>query len=802
MNMTNNPRTLRSLQLKMITGYAVIISLFLLVLFFIYKEKKKQDLTVIQTGELQTQRQLADNAAVQILGLALLGEQMLAWEEEEFALYSQKRDTLTTLLHRLRGQLPDNTQRKRINAIIELLPLKEKYIFATLDNLQKLRDTYTILQKRIPTIIRANKKQQEKLTQEIRKNYEGDRKKTGGFLGLFRSTKKSRYLTERENHAALLNNQSQTDIRLRSLANEIDRTRLENMERLFIHMDSLNTLNTRLNQQMCRLITDFNRTSQVIQKQAADTYWQGQQRGLKSISGLGLCAVLLAFVFYLLLQKDLKKRHKIRMELERSNQKNEALSLSRKNILLTVNHDLRAPLNTINGYAELIAGETDENQRNSYAENIRRASQYMVGLANNLLYYYRLEAGKEQTGKELFHPGREIAGIVQAFRPPAEKKGLGLTVGLADTDTVVEGDRTRLGQILNNLLANAVKFTRTGYIHVGARYGEGRLCFFVRDTGAGISPERQKGIFTAFEREEAAATQPGFGLGLSITAKLVALLDGQISVESMPGHGSTFNVCLPMPEADRQETGNIPPKEHSTLSGMRVVLIDDDRMQADVTKRMLARTGVTCDCCHSVKELIGLLRCNRYDLLLTDMQMPDADGNRILALLRNSNLGQSKDIPVAAVTARTDKTPEYFAEAGFAGFLHKPFSLDELLAVVARCTGGKARECREVDFTGLLEGEKDRKEMLGLFIQDTENAVADLHEAIQKEDYRKISALVHKGAPLWETIRIGIPAAELERLASLPPEAWSKAMDEEIRELEKAVELAVEAARRLWEEAG
>ena len=221
MNMTNNPRTLRSLQLKMITGYAVIISLFLLVLFFIYKEKKKQDLTVIQTGELQTQRQLADNAAVQILGLALLGEQMLAWEEEEFALYSQKRDTLTTLLHRLRGQLPDNTQRKRINAIIELLPLKEKYIFATLDDLQKLRDTYTILQKRIPTIIRANKKQQEKLTQEIRKNYEGDRKKTGGFLGLFRSTKKSWYLTERENHAALLNNQSQTDIRLRSLANEI-----------------------------------------------------------------------------------------------------------------------------------------------------------------------------------------------------------------------------------------------------------------------------------------------------------------------------------------------------------------------------------------------------------------------------------------------------------------------------------------------------------------------------------------------------------------------------------------------------
>ena len=300
--MANNPQTLHSVQLKLITGYTVIICLFMLVLISIYREKQHLTQTVIQTQELQTQRQLTENIAVQILDLTLLGEQMLAWEEEEITLYSQKGVTLTTLLYKLREQLSDSTQRKRINAIIELLPLKEKHIFATLDDLQKLRDTYSILQERIPTIIRANKKQHEKLTQEIRKNYEGDRKKTGGFLGLFRSTKKSRYLTERENRAALLDNQSQADTRLCSLANEIDRNRMEGTERLLAHLDSLNTQNTRLNQQMCRLITDFNQTSQDLQKQVADTYLQGKQQGLRAISGLGLCAVLLAFIFYLLLQ--------------------------------------------------------------------------------------------------------------------------------------------------------------------------------------------------------------------------------------------------------------------------------------------------------------------------------------------------------------------------------------------------------------------------------------------------------------------------------------------------------------------
>lgn len=746
-----------------------------------------------------SQQQLAECIAVRILDLALMGEQILAWEEEDITIYKEKKDTVITLLLRLREQFPNAEQRKRINSIVELLPVKEKHIIAILEDLQKLRSTYSLLQKRIPVIISTNRQQQEQLTRQIRQNYETDEKKTSGFLGLFRSKKKSRYQTERKNQEILQNSQSSSGTMLRSLANEIDRTRMENMEQLLAHVDSLSIQNSYLNNEIYRLIMEFSSTSQVAQQQKTDAYLHGQKRAMKTVSGLGVGAILLAFLFYLLLQRDLKKRYRTRMKLEASNKKNEELSLSRKNILLTVSHDLRAPLNTINGYAELLPEEKDERQRNRYAENILRASRHVIGLANNLLYYYRLEAGKEQPDKEVFHPEKLIEDVVLSFRPLADKKGLGLTAETEGVNTMVEGDCIRLTQILNNLLANAVKFTRKGHVHIKAHYRNGQLRFFVRDTGMGISKEKLEGIFTAFERQEGERTEPGFGLGLSITAKLVELLGGTISVESQPEHGSTFEVCLPMQEANGKETGKEPPTEYINLTGLKIILIDDDRMQADMTRRMLYRNGILCDCCCNVKELTELFRNNRYDLLLTDMQMPETDGHEVLKLLRNSNLGQSKDIPVLAVTAGIDEKTDVLVEAGFTGYLHKPFSKNELLAAVANCMGGRMPQGREADFSILLEGEDDRKGMLDMFVQDTEKTLADLQEAIGAEDYGKISALIHKGAPLWETIRIGIPAVELERLASLSSQAWNKALLPEVRLLAEAIVQAVKTAKRLRE---
>lgn len=795
------------LKLEIIIGYLIWISFFVLIIHIVHDSWQKKSAMELQEARWQGEKQQTNQAFLCLLELASTGELIAGWTEEDYASYQKKRVATVTLLQNLKTGQADSLQRACIDSVCSLLIEKETQMAALLLLFENMPDAGEIVHRKIPaaTVSQRNKDvPHEKETSVIQTS----EKKKISFWSFFRKQeKKSAYARQREeaqktSGTATTSGKETADATIKpstllySIEKEIDNATRNYEETLSAKVDSLRLNNRILNKHINLLVQNFEQKEQ-------DTFcreirWQQETRNytFRLIAGIGIGAFMLVILLYMVIHRDVNRQHKICVELEKTNEENAELSASRKNILLTVSHDLRAPLSTISGYAELMREEKDERQRNRYAENILRASRHVIELANSLLYYYRLESGKEQPDKETFSPKRVMENIVNSFRPLAEKKGLGLTAELAEINTVVEGDRTRMAQILNNLLANAVKFTHTGYVHVGAHYGNGQLCFFVRDTGTGIDEKRQKGIFCAFERLDVEGTEPGFGLGLSITAKLVALLDGRISVVSQSGHGSTFEVWLPMQEAGDKETESGTQRKYGNLSGLRVVMIDDDRMQADMTKRMLARNGITCDCCDSVKRLAELLREKRYDLLLTDMQMPDTDGLRVLALLRNSNLGQSKDIPVLAVTARSDGN----MEAGFAGFLHKPFSMDELLVAVAGCTCGEVPQRAVADFTALLEGEEDRKGMLEMFVQDTENTLAALHEAIGMKDFKRISTLIHKGAPLWETIHISISRMKLEQLASLPPEAWDDSLLAEVWELVEAVQLAVENARRLWED--
>lgn len=278
--------------------------------------------------------------------------------------------------------------------------------------------------------------------------------------------------------------------------------------------------------------------------------------------------------------------------------------------------------------------EKDAGLVREFAANILHASRHVIGLANNLLHYYRLEEGKEQPENAVFHLGQTIGNAVRVYLPSAEKKGLGLTTEIKSCDVLVRGDSGRLVRILGNLLSNAVKFTRTGYIHVGASYGNGRLLLFVRDTGTGIDKERQQLIFSDFE-QAGFPTDGGFGLGLAVTSRLVSLLGGDIRVESTPGRGSTFEVRLPLGEADMPDMRDAASGDGLPLN-IRVLYIDDDRMQLDAVRRMYLRHGIECDCCTDIDGMVTTLRRNRHDLVLTDMRMSDTDGYGVLALLRNS----------------------------------------------------------------------------------------------------------------------------------------------------------------------
>lgn len=457
-------------------------------------------------------------------------------------------------------------------------------------------------------------------------------------------------------------------------------------------------------------------------------------------------------------------------------------------MMLTIAHDLRAPLATIKGCAELLHGEEKKSHKDEYAENILHSSDYMIGLVNTLIEFYLLDTGRNKPSLSIFRLETLFCETARNYGSLAKKKKLRLTTAFSGLDVVVSGDRSRIQQILNNLLSNAIKFTQQGEINLQAEYRNKELHFSVQDTGTGMTEEEKGRIFAAFERLDNARDIPGFGLGLAIASRLASGMQGTLSVRSKPSEGSTFIVFLPLLEADGSaQIEETPAVVDCHLDDIHVLVIDDDRIQLNIIREMFHRNGIRCDCCQTSRELIARLRSHRYDLLLTDMQMPETDGYGILELLRSSNIENAKTVPVMAVTARADDEGGYLS-GGFSSCIRKPFSMDELISAVTEVVGEKSLREHEPDFSLILAGEDNKKEMLGLFIEESRKDLAALTSALDRKDKAAAVSVLHKKLPLWETIRLDFPLSRLRELVTDPATEWTGGQLMEIREIIRAVE--------------
>lgn len=756
--------TLRSIRLKLVTGYILLVTLFVVVLSLIYCEHDKMVAISVQAKELSEQRRQTEQIAIQLLDLSFQSEQMVGVREDDFEIYKCKRDSVVSSLEVLRRRLNNPAQCARIDSVLFLLQTKEEHLFAILNDVRELRQSYDLVQKRIPDIIRQTNHQSEDLSERLQENIEKGRKQTSGIKGLFRSKKKSREQIERENEIILRNAQKRQSGTLRVLADEIAGTHKANTLQLISHVDSLTVRNTYLNKQIRRLITEFGIADRDIRENVIAKELFGRKQAIMTISVFSIVALLLAIVFYILLHRDIQERYCNRIRLERSNNRNEELLAARKNMMLTVSHDLRAPLAAINGYAELLPDERRKENRLRYTEAILQSSGRMLSLLNTLLDYYRLDTGKEQPESRPFHLKSLADALAAEYAPSAAKKRLELTTCYDGEDVIVAGDRERILQIAGNLLSNAVKFTHTGYVRLHVEYGSGELLLRVEDTGAGMTEEQTKRIFEPFERLGNSETEEGFGLGLSITLALVELLKGRIDVKSSPGEGTVFTVHLPLPVCNEENLLPQSTEPDALPADLRVVVVDNDVVLLTMTVEMFSRTKIHAEGCRSARELIEYIRTQRYDLVLTDITMPDVNGFGLLELLRTSNNPLAKTVPVVAMTARAERGAEEFLRAGFAGCLYKPFSRAELFAVVRQSVRQQENKpiCK-ADFSMLLAGENNGKEMLELLTQETKKNMAALTNGLINGDRKEITSLLHQLLPLWEVLRIDAPLQELRQ---------------------------------------
>jgi len=731
---------MRSYRILVAAGYISILILSLLVGYMYHNEQHSLVLLEEENNRASKLRKNINQLNMQITGLSLLGETVAEWNEKDAEQYHHKRMVIDSTLCVFREVF--SSERIGIDSIRNILAHKERLM----RDLAEIHSRQRILNRRIadrvPVIVRQSANENP---------YKAKRK---GFLGLFGKKEGAK--------------PSVTTSMLHSLNNDVIAGQKVQNRILSEQTDSLIAHNAILNSQLRLLIHQIDCNVQSDLKLQESKIAAMRKMSFIQIGGLALFILLLLLVLFIVIHRDAIriKRYKresadLIRQLKQSALRNEELITSRKKAVHTITHELRTPLTAIIGYAGLMQKDCYVDKIGSYIQNIQQSSNRMREMLNTLLSFFRLDNGKEQPN---FAPCR-ISTITHTleteFMPVAISNGLALTIN-CHTDAVVLTDKERILQIGNNLLSNAIKFTESGGVSLITDYDDGLLKLIVEDTGTGMTEEEQRRVFGAFERLSNAATKDGFGLGLSIVQRIVAMLGGTVWLESEKGKGSCFIVEIPMQTAEEQPEQSRQGYVRQNEAYHEVIAIDNDAVLLLMLKEMYAQEGIHCDTCTDAAELIELIRKKEYSLLLSDLNMPDINGFELLELLRTSNVGNSRDIPVVVTTASGSCSKEELMEHGFSGCLLKPFSISELMEISDKCAINVAHN-EKPDFTSLLSYGNEAV-MLEKLIAETEKEMRSVRDAEQRKDFQELDALIHHLRSSWEILRTDQPLRELYKL--------------------------------------
>jgi len=401
------------------------------------------------------------------------------------------------------------------------------------------------------------------------------------------------------------------------------------------------------------------------------------------------------------LSSEIEERRKAEQRLSQAKEQAESAALAKSRFLTNMSHEIRTPMNGVMGMLQLAMDSTDPDSAREYLQTALRSSNSLLRLLNDILDLARLEASRMPVLVEPFNIRRLLDDLTDSFRAVVMKRGLELenTIGV-EVPEYLMGDSVRIRQILTNLIGNAVKFTLEGRVDIRTyclsrtRPDEHRIYFEIEDTGVGIPDEAQVKLFSPFSQADETQTRQfgGSGLGLNITLHLVTLLGGTMTFESGPG-GSLFAISLPLlaaPQAAETDVREDSPEEFPPVAPMKVLVAEDNAVNSLIAVKFLEQLGHAATVAETGRDAVEIMRRERFDLVLMDIQMPEMDGIEAAGIIRSWPADKGGDTPIVAMTAYAfTSDTERFSQAGMDGHLPKPISKSGLREMLHKLAGSR-----------------------------------------------------------------------------------------------------------------
>lgn len=380
-------------------------------------------------------------------------------------------------------------------------------------------------------------------------------------------------------------------------------------------------------------------------------------------------------------------RQVINQRLIESKERAEASERSTKEFVAMINHELRTPLNGLLGSVELLADTGLSEAQKDLHHNLSQSGQLLRSIINDLLDFSKIDAGMLELIETNFGWSSLESTLISIFEHKAQEKQIGFTIETKNLDNQqIKGDLERITQIFVNLIGNAIKFTDKGHVSVRAENSPKGLQVAVTDTGIGISESAQQSLFQPFTQADRSSSRnyEGTGLGLAICRRLVELMEGEISLESELGVGTTFHLFLPLKtELIETPTEAIQADNSHALdfSALKVLVVDDIKMNQVIITKMLIKLGISPDLAVNGLEAVEHATQQQYDIIFMDCRMPVMDGFEATRRLRGANYLK----PIVALTAgTTTEERQNCFDVGMDDILSKPYTAKDLTQTLAK----------------------------------------------------------------------------------------------------------------------